>query len=140
MAKKTLKAVKKSAPKKKLIEGKYALKILTRLTPSEAEILDQLKKDLQNKTFNGAFVEIITKFKKANDDLKEAQKELSELKDKSADMVETISDFQKVNKKIQNMVLQQLNVKMIQCSSCYDEFPEHKLKKIHGQMLCEDCR
>ncbi len=121
MAKKKT-AVKKAAPKPKLIEGKYALKILTRLIPSEAEILEKLKKDLNEKTFNGAFVKIITQFKNNNDELKDLRTKVMELEERNGSIIETIQDWKDVMKRMQEI-----------------EIPE-KPKMKAGEMQCHKCK
>jgi len=84
MAKKThatgKSAAKKAPPKKKLIEGKYSHKFLTRLEPGSGDKLEKLLSLLNIKTYNGTVVFMIHSFSNMIEQIKSLQSEVDMLK------------------------------------------------------------
>lgn len=96
----------KKAPKKapvKLIEGKYSHKFLTRLAPHEGERLAQIMKSENIKSFTAAVTLAVMEYASMKNEIKDLRTEVNELEARNGEIVETVSDYIQVSKRLNSL-------------------------------------
>jgi hypothetical protein len=96
----TKKAAKKATKPQKLIEGKYTHKFLTRLEPEIGAKLDELKKELGQKTFNGTLRVIIEDYQEWYTERKANREEMFKLTTEIVNKQKLLNDLKTALKQI----------------------------------------
>ena len=130
----------KKAPAKKLIDGKYSHKFITRFSPDEGDHLEKVMKHEGIKTFNGAVLKSVSSYLSMKEKISELEQKVDELENSNTDIIETVGDFQSVMKKLSTFkTALGNNTKLVECADCYDEFYKSELVKHDGELICKDC-
>lgn len=84
MRKQAKRPVKKKAPaKKKLIEGKYSHKFLTRLDPEHGKMIEDMKTTTGIKTYNGVVLHMLENYQDLRDSVDGYRREAEQANDKT---------------------------------------------------------
>jgi hypothetical protein len=98
-------AAKKAAPAKKLIDGKYSHKFLTRYRPDEGKNLEELKKHFGQKTYMGTIIEVLDRYLRLTHDYANTQKNLMEARQQMNKQASLLFSLKDNFKKLQELKL-----------------------------------